>query len=342
MAAICKDYYNSTGNSAYALGCNSNLITAAAGDGQNTTGETTGYATFSLTFGVYSIATSTGSVFVTPTTGTTDGTTAVAMNFSNTGIASGTLACNLASAYVPRDGGILVDGTQITVPSGTLAQSGAADGLYGSIIFGNQTSNFSAITPTIATYANGAGYSINKLIQGPGILVPGFTDSTSASNPVDYALAFIGVDYYGFLVDNTLAPLGENSTPNTSCGFENPIQVAAIQGFLQNSKCFIASAAFRGDTAPLKLLRQFRGDFLEHFGLGRSFVHWYYAWSPNAAEWLIANPEFRYPVLLALIPLQILAWLILHPSVLTVLAMWALALMGFSVSNYRRKQEIRG
>jgi hypothetical protein len=60
--------------------------------------------------------------------------------------------------------------------------------------------------------------------------------------------------------------------------------------------------------------------------LGRSFVHWYYAWSPNAAEWLIDHPVFRFPVLLALIPLQALAWLVLHP-----IMMMVLLLMGASI-----------
>ena len=251
--------------------------------------------------------------------------------------------CNLSSALQPRDSAVLVDGTQFSSTSlttqGTPAP-GLIDAIAGTIMVGNGPStSFSAITPTVGTISS---FGIqDAILFSPSQLATGFINATSSSADL-YSIGFIGVDSYGFLFDNTTAPAAQPAAPNSSCGFEYAVQVAAIQGFLQNSKCFIASAAFRSDSAPLRLLRQFRGEFLEQFGAGRSFVHWYYAWSPGAAEWLISNPEFRFPVLLALIPLQILAWLILHPSVLTVLMMTAFGLMGYSIFGNRRKQELRG
>jgi hypothetical protein len=86
-------------------------------------------------------------------------------------------------------------------------------------------------------------------------------------------------------------------------------------------------------------LRAFRDQFLEHFKLGQSFVHWYYHWSPSAAEWLVMNPEFRFPVLLALIPLQLFAWTILHPIVLGVLFSGAMALIGYAVFGRKRLEQ---
>ena len=44
------------------------------------------------------------------------------------------------------------------------------------------------------------------------------------------------------------------------------------------------------------------------------FVRWYYHWSPDAAEWLMRHPLFRFPILLALIPFEVVAWLFLHPE----------------------------
>jgi hypothetical protein len=72
------------------------------------------------------------------------------------------------------------------------------------------------------------------------------------------------------------------------------------------------------------MLRQFRDQVLLHFGLGQAFVHWYYRWSPPAADWLIDHPAFRYPVLVALKPVEAIAWLCLHP----VIALLYLALLG--------------
>ena len=51
----------------------------------------------------------------------------------------------------------------------------------------------------------------------------------------------------------------------------------------------------------------------------------------GAADWLIDHPVFRFPVLLALLPLQAMAWMILHPVVLGLLAVIAI---GLSLAAY--------
>jgi hypothetical protein len=350
MAALCNDYeMNQTGN--YGSGCASNLLPAP---GKNPTVTATNYATFSLNFAVYTV-TNPSSITLpiyNPASNTssftqTDSAT-IALNFSNNGITTGAtnFQCNLASAYQPKDSAIWVDGTQFSTTA-TTAASNAPDGLYGSIIFGNLVSSgsFTPITPTVANYS-GQSFTINQPVAvQPNQIITGFLNSASASSPNDYALGFIGVDDYGFLFDNNTAP---SAPPTTSCGFDFPVQVAAIQGFLQNSHCFIASAAYRGETAPLRMLREFRDQFLEHFGLGRSFVRWYYRWSPDAAEWLIDHPVFRFPVLLALLPLQWFAWLVLHPLIFAMLTMFGFSLIGYWllksiwVHEARRKQELQG
>jgi hypothetical protein len=157
----------------------------------------------------------------------------------------------------------------------------------------------------------------------PNYVVGGFTNSTAA-NPVYYDLGFLAEDAAGFVIDD-----GSGGT-NPTCVFPGVFSTSAVQGFLSQSKCFIATAAFRDlNSAPLVLLRSFRDQFLEHFSLGRNFVHWYYAWSPDAAEWLIDHPIFRFPVLLALIPLQCFAWLILHPFLMLVLIFIAASIVAW-------------
>ncbi|MBC7692162.1 MAG: hypothetical protein H7222_10360 [Methylotenera sp.] len=91
------------------------------------------------------------------------------------------------------------------------------------------------------------------------------------------------------------------------------VQTSQISTFLQKSSCFIATAAFRsGEDAPVLMLRQFRDRVLLQHDFGQLFVRWYYGWSPPAAEWLMEHPAFRFPVLTALIPVQLFGWLALH------------------------------
>jgi hypothetical protein len=160
--------------------------------------------------------------------------------------------------------------------------------------------------------------------------VVGFLPSQSTTNRSEYTLGFIAEDAAGYVFDD-----GSGSSKG-SCTFPFPFDTSIVQGFLQQSKCFIATAAFRDlNSAPLVLLRSFRDQFLEHFSLGRSFVHWYYAWSPDAAEWLIDHPVFRFPVLLALIPLQVFAWFILHPVVMAIFALAGFSLIFVGVFTRR-------
>ncbi len=76
-----------------------------------------------------------------------------------------------------------------------------------------------------------------------------------------------------------------------------------IDGFLNRSTCFIASAAYGEEWDPrLETLRQFRDQILDHFAAGRAFTDWYYSWSPSAAHWLIENPSYRTFVRVLLMP----------------------------------------
>ncbi len=112
------------------------------------------------------------------------------------------------------------------------------------------------------------------------------------------------------------------------CFYPAAVQTSQIQGFLRQGNCFVATAAFRStDAAPVELLREFRDHVLSKSFFGQIFIQRYYEWSPSAAEWLMRNPEFRGPVLLWLAPVQILAWLALHPAVFLCLCLTGMLLL---------------
>jgi hypothetical protein len=224
---------------------------------------------------------------------------------------SPTLNCNLEEGVIaPQPGGFTLQAPQnFTIendPTNTIGQL---------IAVGIPSPG--PLNATVGGYPSNPVVDYSQQVPAVGVFFGSFLPSTPSS-PIDYDLGFLAEDPAGFIIDD-----GGGSG---QCTFPGVFSTSVVNGFLQQSKCFIATAAFRDlNSAPLVLLRSFRDHFLENFSLGRSFVHWYYGWSPNAAEWLIDHPVFRFPVLLALIPLQAFAWLVLHPY-----AMVVLLLMGIS------------
>jgi hypothetical protein len=149
-------------------------------------------------------------------------------------------------------------------------------------------------------------------INNPNATLGNLKDSTSSTG-FYYNFGFGLLDAAGFVVTDTGQSVEE-------CQLNN-VQVTAINGFLGQSKCFIATAAYRsGTAAPVMMLRRFRDQVLLRFGPGREFVSWYYSWSPPAAEWLLAHPIYRYPVLVALVPVEVFAWLCLNPYIFLLLS----------------------
>jgi hypothetical protein len=155
--------------------------------------------------------------------------------------------------------------------------------------------------------------------------VSGFTNTTGTDDH-PYAMAFSVRDMSGAY-----------SSVNTACS-QTAIRTAEIQGFLKKGNCFIATATYRDPDGPsVERLRQFRDHVLLKFGAGRRFVSWYYHWSPEAAEWLMRNSVFRTPVMIALVPVQAIAWLALRPPLMAALA--SLGLMLLAVFSIRLRRE---
>lgn len=356
IRAACDAYFLATG--IQGLGCNTDLIEPGAGIPVVPT--TNPGAQIALTFGLYvntgvglgwlgsaspaAIETAPATIYMTSVGPPTAATTP-----------PGSLICSLSTAATVGDSSIVVNGVQALgggtpFSMSTTAIPGVTDGLSYIYVLAKKTTVATFVAPTapfgsVASIPGSTGtpagtYDIDvPVVAAPGQSVGGFQDSSGA-NLIPYQLGFAGQDFYGFLVDN---PNVSNSTTPTGCLYPFAFETAKVLGFLDASKCFIATATFRDiNSAPVILLREFRDRFLERFSLGKGFVRWYYHWSPPAARWLVENPEFRFPVFLALIPLQTLAWLILHPAMLTFLFMITLSILGYGISFRFRKKGLPG
>jgi hypothetical protein len=209
----------------------------------------------------------------------------------------------LDNAYFPGD-------TEILLNTGALVAGSTGSAPVGTLIVVGNDGSAPVITSSFTT---GNSLVSRSALNAGTQRITGFTNTTTGADHA-YNLALTVRDAAGVVAhfDQTTPAAPATAT----CALSN-VQTSAIQGFLARSNCFIATAAFRSaDAAPVALLREFRDEVLLRTRLGRAFVDWYYDWSPNAARWLVDNPAFRFPVLLALAPLQVLAWLALHPLLL--------------------------
>jgi len=239
-----------------------------------------------------------------------------------------TAICNLGDGVAtPEDSGIQIDSTRFSVAgepgvTGPGAIIAVANLSLDNNLADSTVNDQAAMNGQGINYTNGNSVPTGYFVPGNLFVFGGLQDSSPPPGQTfNYRIGFLVRDYSGFVFDDHSG--GDTGT----CTFPDFYNTSQIQGFLNANKCFIATAAFRmGNDGPIRLLREFRDQFLEKFGLGQSFVHWYYGWSPDAADWLIDHPVFRFPVLLALIPLQLIAWMILHPMVLGLLALLTFAL----------------
>lgn len=206
----------------------------------------------------------------------------------------------LNRSYLPGDGQIFLNSALFGLPSGQAPLA--------SLVAVGKLGDNDSITPI--TGSNYAAPGSNDLISKVPIgttnaPVTGFINSTPG-NLKSYMLSFIAQDAAGVYIGPSTA----------SACLMGPVAAANIQGFLpsQTNNCFIATATYRSpDSPPVVLLRRFRDQILLKHSLGSEFVEWYYSWSPEAAEWLNQHSFFRFPMLLLLSPLEVIAFLCLHP-----------------------------
>ncbi|MBF0339611.1 MAG: hypothetical protein HQL95_01440 [Magnetococcales bacterium] len=104
--------------------------------------------------------------------------------------------------------------------------------------------------------------------------------------------------------------------------------------------CFIATAAYGSYEAPyVKLLREFRDQYLLTNATGSWFVDQYYTYSPAAADWLREHDSMKAVVRVLLLPLIGMSWMLLHGSMpMTFLVLALLIGVLVTVRGWRRKR----
>lgn len=84
-------------------------------------------------------------------------------------------------------------------------------------------------------------------------------------------------------------------------------------GFKTADSCFIATAAFGTILHPyVKVLRDFRDEYLVTNIVGRNLVNLYYRYSPPVADYIAARPVVKNITRIALLPVIGISWLILQ------------------------------
>ena len=115
---------------------------------------------------------------------------------------------------------------------------------------------------------------------------------------------------YHFMLTCTDAYGNEFITTDTS--FTTPVSSGGGGG---GGGCFIATAAYGSYEEPyVKILRDFRDDYLLTNRPGTWFVEQYYTHSPRYADWLRGHELARSVVRILLLPLIGLAWFLTKAS----------------------------
>ncbi len=230
-------------------------------------------------------------------------------------------ACPPSPHFFPGDESILVDTSLFTV---------TANATYGGSPAMLRVWAIAARTPTMVTnYADGE--IIRDAPFGAGEQPIGGFVNLASINDQKYSADFGVQDSSGLITFCGRA--GENAEAIAGYPLNDKVFASNIQGFLKESNCFVATASYRDGRAPgVMLLREFRDKILDEFALGRAFIRWYYAEGPRGANWLIERPVYRTVVLAALIPLQIAAWIALHPAALSIpIAAFVLLVLTFGL-----------
>lgn len=161
----------------------------------------------------------------------------------------------------------------------------------------------------------------NPIVSGdgmPGVEVVGYTGASGVKLAVD---GFQNVDqsspgYQAAVFAENAAGIISLPDPVHSClSFPENIKPRPVLGVLNESKCFIATAAYHdGRAAPVMMLRKFRDQILSRTAWGRNFIDTYYRYSPAIAEWAWDKPFIRSIALRALAPVELVAWAVLQFS----------------------------
>jgi len=103
--------------------------------------------------------------------------------------------------------------------------------------------------------------------------------------------------------------------------------------------CFIATAAYGSLVEPhVKILRDFRDRFLTTNTVGKSFVKFYYKYSPPFANFIEKHDNLRMIVRMTLFPLVGISWVALKLGILPTIFLMLLFGIGLIGLIYKRNQ----
>jgi hypothetical protein len=106
-------------------------------------------------------------------------------------------------------------------------------------------------------------------------------------------------------------------------------------GFKTADSCFIATAAYGSLLHPhVRVLRDFRDQYLETNRVGRMFVSLYYRYSPPMADVISSHPVLQPVARAALLPVIGIGWLVMH---IGIFGTCLLAVLGISPVWLRRR-----
>ncbi len=128
-----------------------------------------------------------------------------------------------------------------------------------------------------------------------------------------------------------------------SNGYESARSVSVIVTFAPTGGgggggggCFIATAAYGSYEAPyVKILREFRDEYLLSNSLGSYFVKFYYRVSPPIADFIRESERLRAGVRLLLLPLIAFAAFLVKTSSMLKLMIFGIVVMGIKLRKYK-------
>jgi hypothetical protein len=102
--------------------------------------------------------------------------------------------------------------------------------------------------------------------------------------------------------------------------------------------CFIASVCFGESSWQVKILKEFRDRYLLKNNIGKNFVRFYYAHSPEIAETLRENKPLSLLVKILLYPVILIVYILLNPLLIYLIScVTVLTIFTVKLKNLRKK-----